>query len=316
MNPKSLEIISNKEPNRIPVFLRTQHDIDKKKLLIETLKENLCVQENENSNSLKKRSKSFNKSMFNNWMDINQNWTQKKLSKIENLKKSQIQQKLDEEKENLVFSPKINPTSELIVNMKNGAETMRSQILTPIHEKLYKQHEEIRRKLEFKQNTSKPSFTPKINKYPSYMIQNKMNISSSKEFFYEAESAKLSRSNSINKNKLTPSNSKKYLVNLQTTPIQTPKKNQAYRSPINMQRSNSVNDFRFSSIQKNKEDNNLSISQIQNCSSYKLDNIDNLYNLNVRQNVSWKSPVTTVTLLSKSKTKTNLNTFKSKPVFK
>jgi hypothetical protein len=297
MNSKSAQIISSKEPGRLPVFLRSQQEIEKKKMKIENLKENLFLQE-KSDDYFQKRSKSFNKSTFNNWMNVNQNWTQKKLTKIENLKKSQIEQKQEEERKNLVFTPKINPTSELIVNMKNGKE--RSS--TPVHEKLYKKHEEIKRKIEFKQSAKTSSFTPKINKYPGYIIRDKMNISSSKEFFFEAESGKINRS--ISKNKFTPQSSRKNLISLQTTPMKTPKKTEANGSPLLLNRSRSVNDF--SSIKKVKQENNLDNS------NYNLDNTNNLYNLNVTQNLSWKSPMNTIL----PKTPTKLRTFKSKPMLK
>ena len=181
--------------DRLPLYLRYQEAVMEKEHHLEALKHDLILQREEETKH--SRSKSFNRAEFEDWLDHNNLWKQKKTAKIEYLKKTVKEDEADDL--DLIFKPKIDSTSEVLAKMKSSNEN--------IFVKLYNQHTEKQKKLQKLNRTYKPSFTPKINKCPSYVNPNKFYQSKSKILHFEESESPLkiasTQVTSDTKNKIT-----------------------------------------------------------------------------------------------------------------
>jgi hypothetical protein len=203
INTKSKKIASN----RSPLYLRYQETVVEKKHRLEALRHSLRLQKEE-ENFKHSRSKSFNQADFENWLDGNRVWMQKTTAKVEYLKKS-IHEDEGEDYE-LIFRPKIDKTSHELAKLKRSS--------TSIYEKLYSErtHKIIKlQKLDF---SFRPTFTPKLNKCPSYVNPNKFYQSKSKSFIFDE-----SEINPLKISSTQATNDNKKLVVKPKTPNQVPK---------------------------------------------------------------------------------------------
>lgn len=159
--------------NRTPLYQRYQQAVAEKTQNIETLRHNLMLQKEDDFGY--KRSKSFNRSNFTQWLDNNKCWVQKTAAKVEYLKKTVIEDEAEDHE--LSFKPKIDSTSDALSKLKR-------QKSCNVFDKLYHQRSEIESKIKKLKTTLKPSFTPKLNKCPSYVNPYKFYQSKAKTYYF------------------------------------------------------------------------------------------------------------------------------------
>ena len=226
--------------NRIPLYQRYKETALEKQHNIENLRHNLML-EKEEENFKFKRSKSFNRGDFNKWLESNKLWLQKTEAKVEYLKKTVKEDEGDGD--DLVFKPKIDSTSDSIAKLKR-------QSSCNVFDKLYSLRIEKQNKILKLNSTLKPSFTPKLNKCPSYVNPYKFYQSKAKTYYFvdsENNPLKLSSTEVTSDTKKLPAKSKspKFSVDLQNNQPELIRKNShllyslnlrnfpAWRPPVN-----------------------------------------------------------------------------------
>ena len=162
---KSPQNFSNNNPNNISLYnIKTKN--------VGNFSDNDF--KNNNSKTLT-RSKSFN-----SWIENNKKWEYKKNAKKEEHKYKLEQVKLNNESIYTTFNPKINYKSDYIANLKNINEHPGSNVF----DKLFNSQNYKKVKIQNLQKILKPSFMPKINKFPKYLLNNTTN-QFTKSFYVE-----------------------------------------------------------------------------------------------------------------------------------
>lgn len=249
-----------------PLHERYYDEVENKKLRLQYLKEYL--KEGEESQIKPQRSKSFNEASFQDWVNINQTWEKKKVAKVDYLKKEIERENIDED---LSFNPKINKISDFIANNKKNLEDPN----VSFYEKLHRKHEEKLKKIENKKVASIPSFTPQINRYPSYIKSKVHGNSLSKTIYFEE---RLESGESKSKSTTTATiNTNKFVK--------------------------SKGESKTNILLKSQSSNNLKGKNFDN----KDKDSEKLYKLNVRSSSAWKKQVNLVKPYERSKEILNLS---------
>lgn len=126
------------------------------------------------------RCKSFNSKNTAKWINEKNNWLKHKNGKIEERKN--IFEKLAKERQEraLTFTPVIDNKSKHIANLKNQHENPGLNV----YKKLYSMQNKKKEKIQSLQEKYKPTFKPKVNKFPNY-FSNKTVSQMTKSFYIE-----------------------------------------------------------------------------------------------------------------------------------